>query len=235
MKAHVLVIEDEPVLRDVLTDNLEHEGYQVTSTGNGLEAIRVWPEARPHLVVLDVMLPGLSGFEICERMRRTGDTTPVLFLSARSQPEDRIRGLSAGGDDYLVKPFNLQEFLLRVSNMLRRRGWTDSGDVLEFGGNVVDFRTWRVTHRDGSEELLGEREHGILRLLARFEGEVVSRDQILDEVWGMDAWPTSRTVDNVIVRLRRMFEPDPSSPVHIHTIWGVGYRFSAEPGKPADR
>lgn len=232
MKPHVLIIEDEPVLRDVLTDNLEHEGYQVTSTGNGLEAISAWPETKPDLVVLDVMLPGLSGFDICERMRRTGDTTPVLFLSARSQPEDRIRGLSAGGDDYLVKPFNLEEFLLRVSNMLRRRGWTETSDVLEFGGHVVDFRTWRVTGAAGREELLGEREHGILRLLARHEGEVVSRDQILDEVWGLDAWPTSRTVDNVIVRLRRMFEPDPSAPVHIHTIWGVGYRFTAEASRP---
>ena len=106
MKPHVLIIEDEPVLRDVLTDNLEHEGYRVSSTGDGLEALSTWPELKPDLVVLDVMLPGLSGFDICERMRSTGDTTPVLFLSARSQPEDRIRGLSSGGDDYLVKPFN---------------------------------------------------------------------------------------------------------------------------------
>jgi len=228
MKPHVLIIEDEPVLRDVLSDNLEHEGYRVSTTGDGHEALTIWPASKPDLVVLDVMLPGLSGFEICERMRRTGDVTPVLFLSARSQAEDRIRGLSAGGDDYLVKPFNRTEFLLRVGNMLRRRNWAGGSDLLEFGGHSVDFRTWRAKLADGREELLGEREHGILRLLARHEGEVVSRDQILDEVWGLDAWPTSRTVDNVIVRLRRLFEPDPSRPVHIHTIWGVGYRFTAE-------
>src|SRR5699024_7787271 len=123
-RPHVLVIEDEPVLRDVLADNLRHEDYRVDTCGDGLEALARWTETGPDLVVLDVMLPGLSGFEICERMRRTGDRTPVLFLSAKDQPEDRIRGLSAGGDDYLVKPFNLTEFLLRVHNMLKRRGWT---------------------------------------------------------------------------------------------------------------
>lgn len=228
----VLVIEDEPVLRDVLADNLRHEDLQVLTCGDGLEALSVWAEAAPDLVVLDVMLPGLSGFEVCERMRRTGDRTPVLFLSARDQPEDRIRGLSAGADDYLVKPFNLREFLLRVSNMLRRRGWTpaETAELLEFAGHSVNFRTWEYVLADGSSGMLGEREHGILRLLARHEGEVVSRDAILDEVWGRDAWPSSRTVDNVIVRLRRLFEPDAAQPVHFHTVWGVGYRFTKVPG-----
>lgn len=227
----VLVIEDEPVLRDVLADNLRHEDLHVETSGDGLEALGTWSELRPDLVVLDVMLPGLSGFEVCERMRRTGDRTPVLFLSARDQPEDRIRGLSAGGDDYLVKPFNLTEFLLRVHNMLKRRGWTPAAarPVLEFAGHTVNFRTWEYTLADGTHGTLGEREHGILRLLARREGEVVSRDMILDEVWGQDAWPSSRTVDNVIVRLRRMFEPDPAEPVHFHTVWGVGYRFTSVP------
>lgn len=227
MKPRVLVVEDEPVLRDVLVDNLLHEGLSVEACGDGQDAISLWSDSPPDLVVLDVMLPRLSGFEVCERMRRTGDNTPVLFLSARDQPEDRIRGLKAGGDDYLVKPFNLTEFLLRVNNMLRRRGWTPAENLLQFGGHTVDFRTWRASLADGTEELLGEREHGILRLLARFEGEVVSREQILDEVWGRDAWPTSRTVDNVIVRLRRMFEPEPGTPRHFHTVWGVGYRFTA--------
>lgn len=227
MKPRVLVVEDEPVLRDVLVDNLLHEGLQVETSGDGQEAIALWSDNPPDLVVLDVMLPSLSGFEICGRMRRTGDNTPVLFLSARDQPEDRIMGLQAGGDDYLTKPFNLTEFLLRVNNMLRRRGWTPAENLLHFGGHTVDFRTWRASLKDGREELLGEREHGILRLLARFEGEVVSREQILDEVWGRDAWPTSRTVDNVIVRLRRMFEPQPGTPIYFHTVWGVGYRFTA--------
>lgn len=227
MKPRVLVVEDEPVLRDVLVDNLLAEGLEVTAVGNGQEAIENWSASTPDLVVLDVMLPGVNGFEICERMRKTGDRTPVLFLSARGQPEDRIRGLESGGDDYLVKPFNLTEFLLRVSNMLRRRSWTQDDSQLSFGGNSVDFRTWRARLADGSEEVLGEREHGILRLLARHDSEVVSREQILDEVWGKDAWPSSRTVDNVIVRLRRMFEPDPANPRYFHTVWGVGYRFTS--------
>ncbi len=228
MKLKVLVVEDEPVLRDVLVDNLLEEGLEVVASGDGLKALQEWSESKPDLVVLDVMLPGIDGFELCERMRRTGDTTPVLFLSARGQPEDRIRGLSSGGDDYLVKPFNLTEFLLRVHNMLKRRGWFPQEDQLHFAGHTVDFRTWKVRLNDGSEEVLGEREHGILRLLARHEGEVVSRELILDEVWGKDAWPTSRTVDNVMVRLRRMFEPEPGQPVHFHTILGVGYRFTRE-------
>lgn len=229
MIPRILVVEDEPVLRDVLADNLLHEGFEVEAVSDGQRALQSWSQDPPDLVVLDVMLPRLSGFEICERMRRTGDNTPVLFLSARDQPRDRIRGLEAGGDDYLVKPFNLTEFLLRVNNMLRRRGWTPDSNLLQFGGHTVDFRTWRATLKDGRQELLGEREHGILRLLARFEGEVVSREDILDEVWGRDAWPTSRTVDNVIVRLRRMFEPEPGKPAHFHTVWGVGYRFTANP------
>ncbi|HLR47235.1 MAG TPA: response regulator transcription factor, partial [Deinococcales bacterium] len=185
-RPHVLVIEDEPVLRDVLADNLRHEDYRVDTCGDGLEALARWTETGPDLVVLDVMLPGLSGFEICERMRRTGDRTPVLFLSAKDQPEDRIRGLSAGGDDYLVKPFNLTEFLLRVHNMLKRRGWTPGETLgeLDFAGHRVNFRTWEYVLADGSRGTLGEREHGILRLLVRREGEVVSRDMILDEVWG---------------------------------------------------
>lgn len=228
----ILVVEDEPVLREILVDNLEAEGFAVEIAADGQQALDSWSAAPPDLVVLDVMLPFVSGFDICERMRSTGDQTPVLFLSARSQPEDRVRGLKAGGDDYLVKPFNLTEFLLRVSNMLRRRGWAPESDTLSFAGHTVDFRTWRVVLADGSEEMLGEREHGVLRLLARHPNEVVSREQMLDEVWGRDAWPSSRTVDNVMVRLRRLFESDDGPPAHFHTVWGVGYRFTPEPAGP---
>ncbi len=228
----MLVVEDEPVLRDLLSDNLEAEGYEVDTVGDGHEALECWTAAPPDLVVLDVMLPNLSGFEVCSRMRATGDATPVLILSARGQADDRVKGLKAGADDYLAKPFNLTEFLLRVSNMLKRRGWGAETDTLSFAGHQVDFRTWTVTLRDGREVTLGEREHGILRLLARYEGQVVSRDEILDRVWGEDSWPSSRTVDNVMVRLRRLFEPEDGPPRHLHTVWGVGYRFtSAESGE----
>ena len=185
----------------------------------------------PDLVVLDVMLPFVDGYEVCRTMRRAGDTTPVLFLSAKGRPDDRVAGLAAGGDDYLPKPFHLPEFLLRVQNMLRRQSWgnvapTDSS--FTFGGHRVDFRSWTARLENGSEEPLGERELGIFKLLSQRAGEVVSRDDILDAVWGDDAFPSSRTVDNFVVRLRKLFEPDPGDPVYFHTVWGVGYKFTPE-------
>lgn len=227
--ATVLVVEDEATLAEVLADNLVEEGYQVEVAVDGRSGQDAWRSGHPDLVVLDVMLPGLNGYELCEEMRRQGDTTPVLFLSARGQPDDRVRGLQAGGDDYLPKPFHLPEFLLRVSNMLRRRGWGVPADAeLAFGGHRVDFRGWTAELADGRRELLGERELGILKLLATRPGEVVSRDDILDEVWGDDAFPSSRTVDNFVMRLRKLFEPDPAQPIYIHTVWGVGYRFTPD-------
>lgn len=232
MSARVLVIEDEGALADVLRDNLEAEGYRVVLAGDGLVGERAWTSGAPDLVVLDVMLPALDGYALCERRRAAGDATPVLFLSARGEPEDRVRGLRSGGDDYLAKPFHLPEFLLRVDALLRRRGWTAATppvDRLRFGGHEVDLRAWTATLADGRREQLGVREVGILRLLAERAGQVVGRDDILDVVWGDDAFPSSRTIDNVVLRLRRLFEPDPSAPIHIHTVWGVGYRFTPEP------
>jgi two-component system, OmpR family, alkaline phosphatase synthesis response regulator PhoP len=233
----VLVVEDEPTLATVLQDNLEEEGCTVRLARDGITGAHGWrggdgSAERPDLVVLDVMLPSLDGFELCRQMRTAGDDTPVLFLSARGEAEDRVRGLSVGGDDYLVKPFHLPEFLLRVRAMLRRRGWgDDAGHRYAFAGHAVDFRTWTATLAGGRREALGERELGIFRLLSSRAGEVVSRDDILDAVWGDDAFPSSRTIDNVVMRLRRMFEPDPSAPVHFHTVWGVGYRFTPEPDR----
>lgn len=213
----------------VLRDNLEAEGYRVSVAADGRSGETAWSRCEVDLVVLDVMLPGIDGFALCERRREAGDQTPVLFLSARGEPEDRVRGLRAGGDDYLAKPFHLPEFVLRVEALLRRRGWGGGPELLRFAGHTVDLRAWTATLADGRQENLGERELGILRLLARRAGEVVRRDDILDEVWGDDAFPSSRTIDNVVLRLRRLFEPDPSRPVHLHTVWGVGYRFTPEP------
>lgn len=231
MIAHVLVVEDETAFADVLRDNLEAEGYRVTVATDGPAGERAWA-AGADLVILDVMLPGVDGYALCERRREAGDATPVLFLSARGEPEDRVRGLRAGGDDYLAKPFHLPEFLLRVEALLRRRGWAEAVapvEVLRFGGHEVDLRSWTARLADGRREALGQREVGILRLLAERAGAVVGRDDILDAVWGDDAFPSSRTIDNVVLRLRRLFEPDPSAPRHLHTVWGVGYRFTVEP------
>lgn len=222
------MIEDEPSLAQVLEENLIDEGYVVEAVGDGLLGLERWREHKPQIVVLDVMLPSLDGYEICRRQRAAGDTTPVLFLSARGQPGERVTGLEAGGDDYLTKPFHLPEFLLRVKALLRRSQGADL-EELHFAGHAVDLRRWCAVLADGREVRLSERELGILRLLVERGGEVVSRDEIMDRVWGDGTFPSTRTVDNFIVRLRRLFEPDPSAPVHFHTIWGVGYRFTAEP------
>lgn len=227
-QATILIIEDETTLAEVLTDNLSAEGYAVHCAADGAEGLRLWQQLQPNLIILDVMLPQQDGFRLCQQMRAAGDLTPVLFLSAKGQPEDRVRGLSVGGDDYLVKPFHLPEFLLRVRNLLRRQGWGAAEARYQFGGHTVDFRRWVATLADGREEPLGERELGILKLLVSRAGEVVSRDEILDAVWGDDAFPSSRTVDNFVMRLRRLFEPDPSAPIYLHTVWGVGYKFTPE-------
>jgi two-component system alkaline phosphatase synthesis response regulator PhoP len=230
----VLVVEDEKTLAGVLSDNLRQDGYAVITAPDGETGYRAWSESLPDLVVLDVMLQDISGLDVCRRLRAKGDCTPVLFLSARGQAQDRVEGLAAGGDDYLAKPFHLEEFLLRVKALLRRRGnYNETVPEMgfAFGGHRVDYRSWTAHLAGGGEALLGERELGIFRLLASREGEVVSRDDILDGVWGSDAFPASRTVDNFVMRLRRLFEPDPSKPIYFHTVWGVGYRFTTQGDK----
>lgn len=232
MPATILIVEDEPTIAEILADNLQAEGYRTLLAADGEAGLGRWQEGRPDLVILDVMLPHRSGYDLCRTMRAHGDTTPVLFLSAKGRPDERVEGLRAGGDDYLPKPFHLPEFLLRVENLLRRGRGAGSvpepTDTLHFGGHRVDFRRWTVTLSGGRQEPLGDRELKILRLLSERRDEVVSRDDILDAAWGDDAFPSSRTVDNFVVRLRRLFEPDPVEPIYFHTVWGVGYRFTPE-------
>jgi two-component system, OmpR family, alkaline phosphatase synthesis response regulator PhoP len=228
MKPKILLVEDETSLAEIISDNLLEEGYEVTIAEDGRKGMSLWQSQKPDLVVLDVMLPYLDGYELCKRMRETGNTTPVLFLSAKGRPDERVMGLQVGGDDYLPKPFHLPEFLLRVQNMLRRKSWSEKplDATVMIDGNTVDFRAWTVKTKDGAVEPLGERELGILKLLVSHPNEVVSRDDILDNVWGDDVFPSSRTVDNFVMRLRKLLEPDPANPVYIHTIWGVGYKFT---------
>lgn len=228
--AKVLIVEDEAALASVLADNLEAEGLTVQLAPDGRAGAAAWRDQSPDLVVLDVMLPHQDGYSLCRQRRAAGDETPVLFLSAKGLPEERVEGLQAGGDDYLAKPFHLPEFLLRVRLLLDRRGAIKSTTShIDFGANSVDLLGWTARTFDGRLVELSEREIGILRLLADRAGEVVSRDQILDGVWGNGRFPSSRTVDNFIVRLRRHFEPDPSAPIYFHTVWGVGYRFTPAP------
>ena len=229
--AQVLVVEDDPHLAAGVRENLRAEGYEVHAAADGEQALGWLRGNRCALIVLDVMLPGMDGFAVCRALREQGDTTPVLFLTARGDPADRVRGLEAGGDDYLAKPFHLQEFLLRVRAILRRWDWyrsvsaTPATAVLTFGGNEVDFRAFRARTFNGEAQELTEKEAMILKVLAEHGGEIVSREDLLERVWGYDVFPSTRTVDNFILRLRKRFERDPANPRHFLTVWGVGYRF----------
>ena len=232
--AQVLVVEDDPHLAAGVAENLRAEGYAVRLAADGETALRELAGSPCALIVLDVMLPGVDGFAVCRSLRERGDNTPVLFLTARGDPQDRMRGLESGGDDYLAKPFHLQEFLLRVRAILRRWDWyrsvsdTPATALLAFGGNEVDFRAFRARTWSGATEELTEKEAMILKVLAEHGGEIVSREDLLEKVWGYDVFPSTRTVDNFILRLRKRFERDPANPRHFLTVWGVGYRFLAE-------
>ena len=226
----ILVADDEENPARGIAENLLAEGYRVTTVGDGIAALEEILRGGYDLVVLDVMMPGLDGFAVCEEARRQGIVTPILFLTAKSSVDDRIRGLEAGGDDYLPKPFHLRELLLRVRVILRRWSWYAEGaddSKLVFGGNEVDFRTFRARAFDGAIHQLTQKEAMILKALAERQGEVVSRDELLEKAWGYELYPSSRTVDNFILRLRKRFEPDPERPRFFHTMRGVGYRFTA--------
>jgi two-component system alkaline phosphatase synthesis response regulator PhoP len=225
----LLVVEDEAHLAEVIADNLEFEGYQVEVIADGAQALERIQAERPDLVLLDVMLPGMDGFEVCKHLRDDRNDVPILFLTARSSEDDRVKGLELGGDDYLGKPFDLRELMLRVKAILKRTRWYEgpsvAGDRLALGDAEVDFKRYVAVVGDDEIEL-SQREAMILRCLAERPGEVVERSEILDRVWGYDAFPTSRTIDNFIVRLRRVLEPDPKNPRYIHTVRGAGYRLT---------
>lgn len=231
--SHILLVEDEPHLARGIRENLEAEGYQVDVAGDGRTGLDRILRTEYGLVILDVMLPGMDGITVCETARREGRDTPVLFLTAKGGTDDRIRGLEAGGDDYLAKPFQLRELLLRVAAILRRRTRYDAMTALEpvirFGRNSFDFRSFRGRSYDGVEQVLTQKEAMILKVLVEREGQVVWRDEIIEQVWGDDVLPSSRTIDNFVVRLRKRFEPDAEQPQHFHTVRGVGYRFTARP------
>ena len=229
--AQILLVEDEINLARGIRENLEAEGYAVEVVNDGRVALDRIRRQEYGLVILDVMLPGMDGFTVCQSARREGRDTPVLFLTAKGGGSDRIRGLEVGGDDYLPKPFQLRELLLRVAAILRRRLRYDSMTALEpvarFGGNEFVFRSFRGRSFDGRDQILTQKEAMILKVLVEREGDVVWRDDILEKVWGDDVLPSSRTIDNFIARLRKRFEPDPDRPRFFHTVRGIGYRFVA--------
>ncbi len=230
MKRRILVVEDDAHLAEGLQINLELEGYEVLLAGSAEEAEPLWRGGGCDLVLLDVMLPGMDGFSFCRLIRREGDRVPVLFLTARSAGQDRIRGLDEGGDDYITKPFELKELLARIKSIFRRQDWFRTREVepeLRLGRAVIDLRAYRAQTPDG-EVPLKEKEVMILRLLCEHRGEAVDRQTVLDRVWGFGAYPTTRTVDNFILSLRKIIEDDPRHPRHILTVHGVGYRLAAE-------
>jgi two-component system alkaline phosphatase synthesis response regulator PhoP len=229
--ARILVVDDEAHLAAGIRENLEAEGYRTDVAhdgGAGLDRLRAEPF---DLVVLDIMMPNMDGLELCAQLRREGIQTPVLFLTVKGAAEDRVRGFEAGGDDYLSKPFHLQELLLRVAAILRRTSWYQSSptSTLEFGGNRIDFKTYEARAWDGSAHSLTHKEAMILRVLAEQPGNIVTREEVLDRVWGYEVFPSTRTIDNFIVRLRKRFERNPEAPAHFHTVRGVGYRFTTAP------
>lgn len=223
---HILIIEDEPDLASGLRDNLEFEKYTVAHAANGEDGLKLMAETPADLVLLDIMLPDLDGFEVCRRMRERGVKVPIIILSARSQEIDKVRGLELGADDYVTKPFSLRELLARVSAALRRSqqaASADSQDQFSVGQRVVDLVRQKVVEGE-KETPLGYYETEILRILHEHVGEAVPRGTLLERIWGTGVYPADRTVDNHIVSLRRKLEPNPKEPQHILTAHAVGYK-----------
>lgn len=229
--ARILVVDDEAHLAAGIRENLEAEGYRTDVAHDGAAGLALLRAQPFDLVVLDVMMPNMDGVELCAELRRQGIQTPVLFLTVKGDPDDRVRGFEAGGDDYLTKPFHLKELLLRVAAILRRSSWYQTGTAatLAFGGNRIDFQTYEARAWDGTVHALTHKEAMILRVLAEKPGHIVTREEILDRVWGYEVFPSTRTIDNFIVRLRKRFERNAEAPAHFHTVRGVGYRFTLEP------
>ncbi|MHA1795162.1 MAG: response regulator transcription factor [Promethearchaeota archaeon] len=225
----ILLIEDDPNLADGLIMNLEAEGYQVVHIDQGNLAFNEFKKGNFDLILLDIMLPGTDGLTICKMIRDDGSTVPILFISARSETQERIDGLLAGGDDYITKPFEVSELLVRIQGIFRRQAWLtmkeDVEELFEFNGRKINFKTYKASG-PGGEFLLSRKECMVMKYLIERQGEVVSRDQLLDAVWGYHIYPTNRTVDNFILKLRKIFENDPKNPDYIETIRGVGYRFA---------
>ena len=228
MTRWILVAEDEPVLGEMLVDNLQLESYHAELVRTGTDALARMEKGGIDLLILDVMMPGCDGFTVLHRLRQRGDLTPVLILSARSADKDKIRGLELEADDYLTKPFNLRELLLRVDALLRRsRAPSPGADTLSFGGNTIDFRAMRAKTFAGEDVELTATEVRLVKLLWAHAGTVVSRKIVVEHLFGSTAPLTVRTLDNVVLRLRKLFETNPAEPLHLQTVRGLGFRFEA--------
>ena len=222
----ILIVEDEESIRKLLKLNLELEGYEVVHAADGKTGIEYTTGQHFDVIILDVMLPEMDGFEICEQIRLNNIEVPILFLTAKDSPGDRVMGLKKGGDDYLTKPFNLEELLLRIQNLLKRSGGQINEETItfQFGNNEVNFKTYEARGVNGGFTMT-KKEAMLLKLFIDREGEVVSRQQIMQSVWGYDIYPTTRTIDNFILAFRKHFENNPRNPEFFHSIRGIGYKF----------
>lgn len=204
--------------------NLQVEGFQVITATNGEEGIELVKEKNPDIIILDVMMPKKDGLQTCKELRNSGNSTPLILLTARSAEVDKVLGLDLGADDYLAKPFSMMELIARVKALLRRTNSTNQVDTVHFDDVVIDFKAYKAEKNETPIEL-SAREYRLLRYLVAKRGAVVTRDELLDEVWGYNSYPSTRTVDNHIARLRQKIERNVEEPQHILTVHGVGYKF----------
>jgi two-component system alkaline phosphatase synthesis response regulator PhoP len=229
-KANILLVEDEENLHDALKLNLELEGYDITSAFDGNEALKAVKDEYFDLIIMDVMIPQIDGVAVTETIRIQNNEVPILILSAKNSSADKVLGLKKGADDYMVKPFNLEELLLRVEKLiLKNKKLNDKqtiGDTYEFGNNKVDFKAQVATTWNNKTVELSKKEVMLLKLLIENRNEVVTREKILQSVWGYNVFPTTRTIDNFILNFRKYFEKDSRNPVFFHSVRGVGYKYS---------
>ena len=229
----ILLVEDEENLQEALKLNLELEGYSVSSSFDGASALQMIHQEHYDLMILDVMLPEVDGIAVCESIRLQQIDIPILILSAKNSSADRVLGLKKGADDYLTKPFNLEELLLRVEKLIRKNEMIENkhsiGDTYEFGKNKIDFNGLILTNKRGEKIELTKKEAMLLKLLIENKNEVVTREKILQAVWGYNVYPTTRTIDNFILNFRKYVEDDSKNPVYFHSVRGVGYKFNQAP------
>jgi len=229
-KFSILLVEDEENLQEALKLNLELEGYEITGAYDGAEALDAVQKEYFDLIILDVMLPEVDGITVCETIRLSNPDIPILILSAKNSSADRVLGLKKGADDYLTKPFNLEELLIRVNNLIKKSERLSSKqpipDIYSFGKNKIDFKASEAFTKSGERITLTKKEIMLLKLLIENKNEVVTREKILQVVWGYNVYPTTRTIDNFILNFRKYFENDSRDPEYFHAVRGVGYKFT---------
>jgi two-component system, OmpR family, alkaline phosphatase synthesis response regulator PhoP len=229
-KTSILLVEDEENLHEALKLNLELEGYEVTSATDGAAALKAVSSEYFDLIILDVMLPEMDGITVTETIRISNNEVPILILSAKNSSADRVLGLKKGADDYLTKPFNLEELLLRVNKLINKnkklQDKSSVGDTYSFGNNTIDFKAQQATKANGEKVELSKKETMLLKLLIENKNEVVPREKILQSVWGYNVYPTTRTIDNFILNFRKYFEEDSRNPKYFHSVRGVGYKYA---------